>query len=571
MRRLLGYYRPHIPLLAADLAAAGLLAACTIYVPLGISHLVHEIGAGPEAHERLIAPAAILLAALGLQLAAQFFVDHWGHVMGARIEADVRRHVFDHCQQLPFSFHDRTRTGQLMSRMTSDPLWLGELFHHGPEDLFIGALKYGGAITVLFLLDPVIAWSVLAITPFAIASALHFNRAMNRAIARSKQEIGAINDRIEDTLSGIRVVQAFAQEQRERQRFEALNLRFLASRADSYRSEAWFSLCMDGLAQLITALVLLIGTLHILSERLTAADLLTLVLTVGILVDPVKRLANVIRLWQEGYTGFVRAMEILEIVPDLQERAHALPLSVTKGEITFDRVRFGYEGKSDIIGGLSFALEGGDFVALVGASGVGKSTLCALIARFYDLRSGTIRIDGTDISTVTLASLREAVGFVQQDTYLFAGTIAENLRYGRPNASMAEIEAAARAAQAEGFIHALPRGYETEVGPRGVTLSGGQRQRLAIARLFLKNPPILIFDEATSALDNDSERAVQDALMALSKGRTTLVIAHRLSTIRRADRILVLTEDGLVEDGTHDRLMAASGAYAKLHGSGAEA
>nr|WP_245294670.1 ABC transporter ATP-binding protein [Xaviernesmea rhizosphaerae] len=571
MRRFLGYYLPHRALLAADLLAAAIIAACSVWVPLGINRLVSEIGAlegGSSSPQALLAPASLLLAALSAQIGAQFFVDHWGHVMGARIEADVRRQLFDHCQRLPLSFYDRVRTGELMSRMTSDSLWLGELFHHAPEDLFIAGLKFAGAVVVLFLLDPVIAWMVLAITPFAVLLALHFNGRMNRAIARSKQEIGAINERIEDTLQGIRLVQAFAGEDRERAAFERLNSRFLASRVESYRHEACFSLSMDGLAQLLTGLVLAVGAWHILSARISTADLLSLLLTVGVLVDPVRRLANVIRLWQEGYTGFVRAMEILEIVPDLQERPDARPLKVERGAITFESVRFGYGGKGDVLRQLSLTIDGGQFVALVGHSGVGKSTLCALLARFYDVRDGSISIDGTDVRSVTLASLRQAIGFVQQDVYLFAGTVADNLRYGRPEATRAEIEAAARAAHAHDFIQALPRGYDTEIGQRGVTLSGGQRQRLAIARVFLKDPPILVFDEATSALDQDSERAVQAALAALARGRTTLVIAHRLSTIRRADRILVLDETGLAEDGTHATLMVASGIYARLQRGG---
>ncbi|GHA35975.1 ABC transporter ATP-binding protein [Devosia pacifica] len=567
-RKFLSYYRPHLPLLVADLLCAILVAATAVALPLCANYLTTHLASlaeGREAIELILAMGAVMLLILAIQVVAIYFVDYRGHVMGARIEAAVRQELFEHCQKLSFSFYDRQRTGQLMSRITDDSLWLGELFHHGPEDLAIGLLKYLGALAVLIYIDPLLAGLIALLTPPAVLYALHFNRRMGLALDRSKQEIAAVNERVEDSLSGIRVVQSFGNETLERDRFVDHNQRFLDSRADGYRSEAWFSVGTETFAQLITILVIVAGAWRITSGALTVPEMLTFLLCVAVLVDPVQRLANFVRLWQEGYTGFKRAMDLLEIGPEIVDRPNAVDMPEPKGHIKFEDVSFGYTQDAPVLHHLGLEVKAGEFVALVGPSGVGKSTLCALIPRFYDVSTGAILIDGTDIRDVTLSSLRRHVGLVQQDVYLFSGTVAENLRYGRPDASHEDIVAAARAANAHAFISALPLGYDTDIGQRGVRLSGGQKQRLTIARAFLKNPPILIFDEATSALDNESERAVQQALLSLAKGRTTIVIAHRLSTVRHADRIVVLTGDGIAEEGTHDQLMAGNGVYAGLH------
>jgi ATP-binding cassette, subfamily B, bacterial len=568
-KKFLSYYRPYRGLLLADLLSAVVISAAALLLPVCTNFITKNLLAtkgAPSALDRIYALGVAMLALVALQALCTLFVDYQGHVMGAKMERDMRRELFEHYQKLSFSFYDRQRTGQLMARITNDLLSLAELYHHGPEDLAIASLELIGVLIILAHIDRTLTLMVLCFLPVMFLFALHFSRRMIAALRLSKDRIGDINARVEDSLAGIRVVKSFTNEAFETARFNYENDRFLASRSEGYRSEAWFSGGMAAFTQLITIAVIVFGATGIARESLDLADLLTFLMCVAVLVDPIHRLVNFARLYQEGSTGFDRFFEMLQMEPGMPDQAGAAELTHVQGDITFRNVSFRYADDSPLVlKNLSLEMKAGEFVALVGASGVGKTTLCSLIPRFYDATEGDILIDGSNVREVRPQSLRQNIGIVQQDVYLFAGTVAENLRYGKPDASIDEIIEAANMAHAHEFIMALPNGYDTEIGERGVKLSGGQKQRLSIARVFLKNPPILIFDEATSALDNESERAVQESLHRLARNRTTLVIAHRLSTVRNAERIVVLTEDGIAEEGTHSELVSSGGAYSRLY------
>lgn len=507
-----------------------------------------------------------MLALVAIYAACHTFIDYQGHIMGALMERDMRNELFEHFQKLPFKFYDENRTGQLMTRISNDTFDLAELYHHGPEDIVISLLNFIGAFLILISINAKLALIALAFLPIMGIYGFYFSKRMHASLKKSRDRIGHINAQVEDTLSGIRVVQSFTNEEIEKKKFNYENHRFLESRKEGYKSEAYFYDGLITLTQLLTIAVVIFGAVSIVKGSLDLADLLTFLLYIVILIEPIQRLGNFTRLYQEGITGFNRFMEVLEVEPEIKDSAEAIELRNVQGAVEFKNVSFKYkEGFDHVLENISLNIKVGEYVALVGPSGVGKTTLCSLIPRFYEVSEGEILIDGKNIVGCSLRSLRKSIGFVQQDVYLFAGTILDNIRYGNLSASEEAIIEAAKKANAHDFIMLLPNGYLTDIGQRGVKLSGGQKQRLSVARVFLKDPPIIIFDEATSALDNESERAVQNSLEKLTKNRTTLVIAHRLSTVRKAQRILVLTDDGITEQGTHEELIALEGAYADLY------
>lgn len=568
VRKFFSYYTPYLGLFCADMACALVISIITLALPLCARYITKDIlgSNGPDMLTHIYLMGALMLGLIGVQTLCTLFVDFQGHLMGAMMESDLRSELFEHYQTLSFRFYDEQTTGQLMTRITNDTFALAELYHHGPEDIVISSLTLIGAFIILVKINVALTLIVFLFLPVMSVYALYFSRKTNRSLRSSKDRIGDINAQVEDTLAGIRVVKSFTNEGLESRKFALANDRFLVSRRNGYRSEAYFYSGLVAFTQLITAAVIVCGGVAIVHVSLDLADLLTYLLCVSILIDPIQKLINFNRLYQEGITGFQRVLEILEVKPDLQDAPAALDLTRVQGQVTFQQVSFRYKDRyNDVVKNLSLEIQAGEYVAFVGSSGVGKTTLCSLIPRFYEVSAGKILLDGQDIRNVTLRSLRSNIGIVQQDVYLFAGTIAENIGYGKPGASRQEIIAAARHAYAHEFIMALPDGYDTDIGQRGVRLSGGQKQRLSIARVFLKNPPVIIFDEATSALDNESERAVQASLEKLATNRTMLIIAHRLSTIRKAQRIVVLADAGICEQGTHEELLALNGVYANLY------
>jgi ATP-binding cassette subfamily B protein len=568
-KKFLSYYKPYAGLFFTDMFCAFVLAATTLLFPLCTSYITKELLAmnTSEALSRIYLIGAVMLVLVVIHTACNTFVDYMGHMMGAKMEGDMRRELFDHYQKLSFNFYDERKTGQLMTHLTGDLLSLAELYHHGPEDLVIGLLKLVGVIIILITINLPLALLTLLFFPVMTVFAFYFNRKMNIALRKSKDRIGDINAQVEDTLAGIRVVKSFTNEEIEKGKFAYTNHRFIDSRREGYKNEAFFSSGMNAFTQLITITVIILGAVAIAGSSLTLADLVTYLLCVSIVVEPVQRLVNFARLFQEGITGFNRFMEVMEVAPDITDKSEAKDIEGVRGNLEFKNVSFKYrDDYGYVLKNLSLHIKAGEYVALVGYSGAGKTTLCSLIPRFYEASAGEITLDGKNIQNITLRSLRENIGIVQQDVYLFAGTVAENIAYGKPGAGRKEIIEAARKANAHDFIMALPAGYDTDIGQRGVKLSGGQKQRLSIARLFLKDPAIIIFDEATSALDNESEKAVQTSLEKLTgSNRTTLVIAHRLSTVRNAQRIIVLGDNGVAEQGTHHDLIARNGLYASLY------
>ena len=568
MKKLLSYYKPYMGWFVADMFFATLSAGIALSIPLIVRYVTNTLIYLPaeEILSKIITVAIILVGLIGLDFFCKFFIGNYGHVMGAKIEYNMRAEIFNHMQKLSFSFYDDQKVGQLMSRITTDLFDITELLHHGPENIILSVLKISGALIILTSIDVRLTLAAFAVLPFMFAYAFFLNKKMRRAFRNNRQKIAEINGQIEDNLSGIRVVKSFANEEVENDKFQIGNDGFLAAKKNSYFYMGGFHAGIHAFTTMVQVVVIVAGSYFIAMGDLEVTDLLTFLLYIGVFTEPIRTLIDFTEQFQNGYTGFERFMEIMNTQPDIADAPNAEELKNVKGDITFEDVTFSYNDHSDtVLNGINLEVPAGAYMALVGSSGAGKTTLCSLIPRFYDVNSGTIRIDGKDIREVTLKSLRSQIGIVQQDVYLFAGTIFENIAYGKPGATMDEVIEAAKNANAHEFIMSFPDGYNTDIGQRGIKLSGVQKQRLSIARVFLKNPPILIFDEATSALDNESEKVVQDSLESLAKNRTTFVIAHRLTTIQNAEKILVLTEEGIAESGTHEELLEQKGIYEKLY------
>ena len=564
MRIFLSYFRPHRGLFLLDMTCAFFISLVDLAFPL-ISRTAMYHWLPDKRYSVFFTVMAIVLIAFVIRSILFFVVCYWGHTFGIRVEADIRRDLFAHMQELGFDFYDKNRTGQLMSRLTTDLFELTELAHHGPEDLFISIVTIVGALAVMFTIQWRMALVVSVILPVFVLTVMHRRRSMGRASRAAKQKTGTINAEIESGLSGVRTTKAFGNEHQQQRRFDGANEVFKTAKREFHKQMGLFNASMEFFLCILNVAVIAYGGLLIMQERMTYIDLITFSLYISTFISPIRKLANFAEMFSNGFAGLQRFIELMATEPTIQDAPDAAGLPHPRGEVGIHHVRFAYPDSPEVLHDIDLTVAPGETVALVGPSGGGKSTLCQLVPRFYDVSSGSITLDGLDVRRIRQRDLRRSIGIVQQDVFLFADTIRENIRYGRPDATDAEVEQTARKAELLEDIQAMPDGFDTYVGERGTLLSGGQKQRVAIARVFLKNPPILILDEATSALDSVTEARIQRAFDQLSIGRTTLIIAHRLSTIRQASRIFVVQDGRIAEEGTHAQLLARGGAYARLY------
>ncbi|MCM3087882.1 ABC transporter ATP-binding protein [Bhargavaea ginsengi] len=564
LKQFFSYYKPHKRLFMIDFSSAVFVALLELAFPVAVQWFIDELLPTGD-WGRIVWVSLLLLGVYLLSTFLQFIVAYLGHKLGINIETDMRQQLFNHVQRQSFRFFDNTKTGHIMSRITNDLFDIGELAHHGPEDIFIAIMTIIGAFSIMYTINPELALITIIMIPFLVAVITFCNTKMNKAWRNMYSRIADVNARVEDSVSGVRVVQSFTNESFEMSRFRSDNGRFRHAKVAAYKVMAWTHSSMYMMTRLVTLLVLVVGAWFTFNDRLSYGELVSFVLFVNVLIKPVDKIAALLEMYPKGMAGFRRFRELLDEEPEVLDRPDAVEVSHLNGNIRFDRVAFAYDGSKSVLNDISLSIRAGQTVAFVGPSGAGKTTICSLIPRFYDVDSGSISIDGMDVRDMTMRSLRSQIGIVQQDVFLFTGTIFENIAYGKLGATDEEVYEAARKAHLEEFVTELPDGYETQIGERGLKLSGGQKQRLAIARMFLKNPPILILDEATSALDTETERIIQQSLEELSENRTTLVIAHRLATIRNADRVVVVTKDGIAEDGKYEELVQKGGVFANLH------
>lgn len=569
IKRFIPYFKPYVHILILDLICASLTALCEIVLPMLVRNIAQVAGddISKLTLELIIKTAAVYLVLRVIDVAASYFMSNVGHVMGARIETDMRTALFSHLEKLSFRYYSQTKVGQLMARITSDLFDVTEFAHHCPEEFFIAGLKIAVSFVILCTINVPLTLIIFAVLPIMAIVCSKYNHKLRATFRRNRQQIGEVNAQVEDSLLGIRVVKSFTGEEAEMEKFERGNQEWLSIKRENYRRMGTFHAMTRTFDGAMYVTVIIAGGLFLLNGAITPADFMAYLLYVTTLLATIRKIVEFTEQFQRGMTGIERFFEVIDTEPDIVNPEKPITMDNLKGNITFKNVKFAYADDPDtlILDNLNLEVKQGQSVALVGPSGGGKTTICNLIPRFYDVTEGTLEMDGVDVRRLDLKFLRQNIGIVQQDVYLFSGTIFENIAYGKPGATEAEVIEAAKQAGAHDFIMSTINGYQTYVGERGVRLSGGQKQRISIARVFLKNPPILILDEATSALDNESERLVQKSLERLAKNRTVITIAHRLSTIRNADKILVLTEDGIAEQGTHEELLERNGIYSQLY------